>query len=1606
MTRRTTRPTSKKQPTRTNSTPTSITSYFSPSNFLHASTITTTNNVIPSHSITPTSTTTFDITTTTTATTATATTSSSTFNTTINTTTTTNSTATTIFTTYTTTTTTSTTTTNNTPSSSTSNPSSSFNTSRHSLLQSTLPYRIDASSAYAPPLNFPTFSYVTFNCTSLSAYSEDSYASTRRSTIHSILRSLSNYDIIGLQECKLLPKDYHSLTGIFTQHTPFYNNNSSSHEKLSSISAGTITWIRSSILYDSASNPDGWYPTNHNLIPGRVQYTSLQSHNTILTITNVYLDAHSNTQRLSQLHTIKTSVPTSSFNILLGDFNFVESERDRSGSGFVPNEKLLDSFRSLLDKFKLQEIHQDSHTYWFSGRDGTHRSARLDRIYASYNLAQRSISTPTAYTITKQLHNRTYYNLHLPLVVSFSNKPSQTTRPRNHFSQSIFADPLFSSHFPAIFEASDRNVNPLKRYITSIIKCYHVVSKIIRKTRTTIPLQAAINALHALSQPKPDIRNFDSITRQRHTKPIRHLVHPIYNDDGVTFDTSKLSDFINDYFIIHDQHLSNTDDSFNPSQQSSVDNDFPSLPTGPSKKPKNSYVKTLKSLLPTSRSKITHLRPHHTADPTDDPSIISATISHFYSDIWKRGDDDESIIDNYLSTYPRRINAQLINKPTLDSISNVINSSGDTAPGPDGIPFIAFRVTCSFAAPALLWACLDICSESPTLSLKEFNQSILHLIPKRATQLIEDTRPISVANTYNRIIARALSTSIMPAVDSFLDHTQKGFIIGRSMSDHIHTLNDIFYRSWKSDDPYFVLFTDNKRAFDSIHHSFIKSTLSKQGFPNWFLMAVSNLLSDVVVSPFLCPDLNIPILRGVKQGCPLSPLLFVLTYDTLIHQLKQIPGATPLAAADDLALGSTHIDTVTNTFPLIDAFTIASGMGINIGKSGILPSSTKLQKDPDIISAINRSAWPNVKLLSEQKYLGIIFSNNPDSSITINKSFDIALKKFSDRANLFKAAFSKMDLRRRVSAFNIFLASLFSYVIGFYLPPRHVYHAFKSIASWLIIPYSGTGYIYEYLVVPGKNGGSPFSVQDLFVSAMLRLVSATDVTSYIKDKSTRPWPLNSKDACLSRIELEAYHRDHRFLKSTPLISDHRQLAAMDFISKNYLNVDDNAPLNGPALSLSLTKPRIKEILIDRGFTKHTRFTEHFISKLNYWSCPEHPSTSPISVIYDRLPLSFRVNYFRLFTNSAATNSRTRFFTNEALPSHPNPFPCLLCDSLSDSNPDSEEKGTDRLQHIFVPSHCSAVWDALTLFLAEGVISTRLFNSLSSLSWPLFLLRFPSDINHFQKDSVFVLSLCYAIWRTRSLLCKGLTGNAGDIIFKQTMRFADLWDPENTSRPTPRSRSIYGNAGRRDDVQSFRALDDTKRLIASAPTSTCLIFTDGASRGNPGPAGASAVFYAPGSSRPFSAAFKYIGRNTNNIAEVTAIKIALIASRQWIRSILTTLPSRSQVDKLNLLILTDSKLIYALVSKKKFGKSPPINESLNVIYDILNSWITPKVPIIRWIPGHSNFPGNNAADDFANHAVDHPDSAEIPSLGFSTFNLNSPTFSIRPSWILPAPAGCG
>ena len=94
-------------------------------------------------------------------------------------------------------------------------------------------------------------------------------------------------------------------------------------------------------------------------------------------------------------------------------------------------------------------------------------------------------------------------------------------------------------------------------------------------------------------------------------------------------------------------------------------------------------------------------------------------------------------------------------------------------------------------------------------------------------------------------------------------------------------MNEHFYEIVEGSNPlaeYYILFMDTAKAFDSIDHDFIHVAVERAGLPEWFSNVVRCLLHACKVRPAIrgVPDIWIDIARGVKQDCPLSPLLFVI----------------------------------------------------------------------------------------------------------------------------------------------------------------------------------------------------------------------------------------------------------------------------------------------------------------------------------------------------------------------------------------------------------------------------------------------------------------------------------------------------------------------------------------------------------------------------------------------------------------------------------------------------------------------------------------------------------------------------------------------------------
>ena len=164
-------------------------------------------------------------------------------------------------------------------------------------------------------------------------------------------------------------------------------------------------------------------------------------------------------------------------------------------------------------------------------------------------------------------------------------------------------------------------------------------------------------------------------------------------------------------------------------------------------------------------------------------------------------------------------------------------------------------------------------------------------------------------------------------------------------------------------------------------------------------------------------------------------------------------------------------------------------------------------------------------------------------------------------------------------------------------------------------------------------------------------------------------------------------------------------------------------------------------------------------------------------------------------------------------------------------------------------------------------------------------------------------------------------------------------------------SGFGKAGTRTAAQAALAADAARQQIDALSASAVIAFSDGACRGNPGPAGSGAYVELPNGDR--WAGSRHLGRATNNVAELTAIALVLDILRDAKVALHT-----------HVAIFSDSSYANGVLVK---GWKAKANQEL--IADLrarLGKW--PKLEII-WVAGHAGVEGNERADALANEGVD-------------------------------------
>ena len=222
-----------------------------------------------------------------------------------------------------------------------------------------------------------------------------------------------------------------------------------------------------------------------------------------------------------------------------------------------------------------------------------------------------------------------------------------------------------------------------------------------------------------------------------------------------------------------------------------------------------------------------------------------------------------------------------------------------------------------------------------------------------------------------------------------------------------------------------LLLFDFKSDFSSISHDYLWASLAAIGIPVRWIDAIKLFYQGnahaVKVGGKLYPSFTAT--SGVRQGCPLSPLLFAAVVDVLLRRLSSsFSDSIVRAFADDTAMVVPHFHAVAlGIHNMFDEFGKISGLVLNIPKTVIIPL---WPSSPSSVKNMLRdmfAPWKDVQVTYAAKYLG--FMVGPQAG---PKQWSGAINKFRSRCQAWRQLHLGLQYDARI--YRVFCFSVLSFI--------------------------------------------------------------------------------------------------------------------------------------------------------------------------------------------------------------------------------------------------------------------------------------------------------------------------------------------------------------------------------------------------------------------------------------------------------------------------------------------------------------------------------------------------------------------------------------------------
>ena len=326
------------------------------------------------------------------------------------------------------------------------------------------------------------------------------------------------------------------------------------------------------------------------------------------------------------------------------------------------------------------------------------------------------------------------------------------------------------------------------------------------------------------------------------------------------------------------------------------------------------------------------------------------------------------------------MNESLLAPFSGDEVWAALESIGDLkAPGPDGMPSVFYKRFWNLVGEKVKREVLDFLNGGNMP--QGWNDTVIVLIPKtKQPERLKDLRPISLCNVLYKLISKVLSNRLKSILPDIISPSQSAFVPGRMITDNVLLAYEITHHlksRRRGSEGLAAIKLDMSKAYDRVEWPFLEKMMRKLGFQERWINLIMQCVTTVCYRIKVNGEYTDSFFpqRGLRQGDPLSPYLFILCAEGFsallqhaesvgnIEGIKVCPGAPVVNhlffADDSLILMKAREADALFLKQMLRTYELASGQVINKDKSSVLFSpntSNYTRQQMRAILSINQEA--------------------------------------------------------------------------------------------------------------------------------------------------------------------------------------------------------------------------------------------------------------------------------------------------------------------------------------------------------------------------------------------------------------------------------------------------------------------------------------------------------------------------------------------------------------------------------------------------------------------------------------------------------------------------